>query len=190
MNKNDYILNKCKGKDVLDLGCIQDISKVSSPTWLHGKIQKVAKSVIGVDNALGIVGLGIIKIDVEHMGDSVLTTHRFNTIVAGDLIEHLFNAGLFLDSIKALSFDELIITTPNVMSPKYWTLGKEVVHKGHTCWYSMKTLTQLVEMMGFKVVDRSYGFDQRVNGIRPLFKFLLYKLLPQTGNKLLITIQL
>lgn len=189
MNKNSYILNQCKNKNVLDLGCVQDISKIDNPDWLHGQIKKLAKSLIGVDIIpINKNGYQIIRADIENINRFFSTKTHFDIIIAGDIIEHLFNAGLFLDSIKKISFDRLVITTPNVMSPKYWTLGRERIHEGHTCWHSMKTLTQLVKMKGFKITDQSYGFEQNVNGIRPLFKFFLYKLLPQTGNKLLITI--
>jgi len=189
MTKKDYILNQCKDGSVLDLGCVQSLPLTQSPDWLHKQIKEVASFVVGVDNAnVSIKGYHIIRLNVENLNSYILRGTHWDTIVAGDIIEHLFNAGLFLDGVKSLDFDKLIITTPNVMSPKYWMLNEHVLAE-HTCWYSMKTLTQLVEMKGFNVVDRSYGFDQRVNGLRPLIKFLLYKLLPQTGNRLLITIK-
>jgi len=190
MTKKDYILNQCKNRVVLDLGCVQSLPQTQSPDWLHKQIKDVARWVVGVDTAnVNIKGYHIIQLNVENLNSYILRGTHWGVIVAGDIIEHLFNAGLFLDGVKSLDFDKLIITTPNVMSPKYWKL-KEHVLSEHTCWYSMKTLTQLLEMKGFKIIDQSYGFDQKVNGIRPLFKFLLYKLLPQTGNRILITAKL
>jgi hypothetical protein len=190
MKKLEYILQRCKGKNVLDLGCVQDPSKLYSKHWLHEKIYNVATSVVGVD--LEDVQLSpkylYIRENVEDLHKNKnLCEINFDVIVAGDIIEHLFNPGLFLDSVKKLKFDTLVIATPNVMSPKYWTLGKEKCRDDHTCWYSMKTLTQFLEMKGYTIIDKSYGFDQKINGIRPLIKYLTYKLLPQTGNRLLIT---
>ena len=189
MTKENYILSQCKGKNVLDLGCVQDIAKVDSPDWLHAKIKEIATSLIGFDIIpIRKKGFHIYKVNLEEIFKA--DSRFFDTVVAGDIIEHLSNPGMFLDNIKRLRFDKAIITTPNVMSPKYWTLGKEKVHKGHTCWYSMQTLSQLLSRKGFEIVDKSYGFDQKINGIRPLLRFLIYKILPQTGNKLLLTIQL
>src|SRR5688572_13790842 len=40
----------CRGKDVLDLGCVQhDAAQAEQPEWLHQAIVEVAASVIGVD---------------------------------------------------------------------------------------------------------------------------------------------
>jgi len=177
-------------QNCLDLGCIQDTHLILGPNWLHSKIYFKAKTLIGVDikkKPENLIGYNILQHNIEHLSDTPLTKVEFDTIVAGDIIEHLFNPGLFLDGLKSMMFKELVISTPNVMSPKYWTLGKEQCRDDHTCWYSMKTLTQLLEMKGYIVVDKTYGFDQTINGIRPLIKYLLYKLLPQTGNRLLIT---
>ena len=188
MTKTEYILKRCAGKKVLDLGIIQNINKIGHPNWLHDKICEVADVVYGVDLADLVLPekYNYIQHDVEKIDEMPYVGH-FDIVVAGDIIEHLFNPGMFLENAKELEFNEMIIATPNVMSPKYWTLGKEKCRDDHTCWYSMKTLTQLLEMKGYTIIDKSYGFDQKVNGVRPLIKYLIYKLLPQTGNRLLIT---
>lgn len=51
-SKNGFILSRCKNKNVLDLGCIEhDLfqERMKKKEWLHMNIQKVAKSLIGVD---------------------------------------------------------------------------------------------------------------------------------------------
>ena len=52
VNRNDFIVDLCQGKKVLDLGCAcHDLSseQIKKGIWLHENIHKVASSVMGFD---------------------------------------------------------------------------------------------------------------------------------------------
>src|SRR3990172_3495588 len=51
INKEAFIQEKCRGKTVLDLGCIRHSAEfaLGDLNWLHKKIKEVAEEVIGVD---------------------------------------------------------------------------------------------------------------------------------------------
>ena len=80
---------------------------------------------------------------------------KFDVIVAGEMIEHLSNPGLFLKGIQRfMSKDtKLLITTINAyMGMRFWIYGLrgqggsfEPVHQDHVAYYSYSTLSLLIE---------------------------------------------
>jgi hypothetical protein len=84
-------------------------------------------------------------------------------IIAGEMIEHLSNPGLFLRGIKRFMNDDtsLIITTINAYSGMrffiYSLRGKgganEPVHPDHVAYYSYKTLNLVVERENLSVKE-------------------------------------
>ena len=120
------LLDRCRGKRVLDIGCVaHDIARMSAPDWLHGRIAGVAQRCIGVDvlnegvaemNRLGYVAVahdltrGIGPLDAEL---------PFDVIVAGELIEHVGSVDMLFEvAAAALAPNgELIITSPNPWAP-------------------------------------------------------------------------
>lgn len=200
--KNDFIIRKCKNKDVLDLGCIEHDhfrDRIDDGSWVHMNIKKIARSIIGIDllkeyiPELNSQGYKIYYGDVEKLSDvSELKGKKFDVIVAGDLIEHLFNQGLFLDSIKPFctAETELIITTPNCFSthffiPHLWK-GVEPNRDDHTLWHSARTLRQLLLMKGYKITELHFRNDQIINGIRPFFRVMFKRIFPHTSHGLIV----
>lgn len=74
---------------------------------------------------------------------------RFEVIVAGDVIEHLSNPGLFLDNCRRhLTRDGLlVITTPNAKWPTVFLRPNPT----HTLWHDRHTLSHLLDRHGFTV---------------------------------------
>ena len=116
---------------------------------------------------------------------------KFEVIVAGDIIEHVYNQGLFLSSIREFCNDrtEVLITTPNCFSTHYfWPFflsKRDICREDHTCWHSDKTLKQIIEFHGFKVTEMYFSNEQVVNGIRPFFRVMAKKLFPHTAHGLI-----
>ncbi len=81
---------------------------------------------------------------------------RFDTVVAGEIIEHLSDVGGFLDSVhQHLEPDgHLVRTTPNP-----WTFhrfrralfGDVPSNPEHTCWFDERTLRQVLERHSFEI---------------------------------------
>ncbi|NJN98370.1 MAG: methyltransferase domain-containing protein [Anaerolineales bacterium] len=154
VNKVMFIEEKCRGKTVLDLGCVRHNADyaVKDPNWLHKKIQSVAQKVIGFDflqvevEKLRAVGYNILWGDVTKPLD---INEQFDVIVAGDLLEHLSNFEGFFENCHRLLKQEgiLIISTPN---PFYTGVFYGAAFKGlplispeHTCWIDPQCLAQL-----------------------------------------------
>ncbi|MCK4327421.1 MAG: class I SAM-dependent methyltransferase [Candidatus Diapherotrites archaeon] len=150
---------------VLDVGCVQhSASKESDFNWLHKRIYDITPKVIGIDYLKSEVkklqnkGYNIKYMDAEKLKLS----EKFDVIIAGELIEHLSNPGLFFKGVKNnLKKDgKLILTTPNPFTI-HWFLHALVDHNfhcntDHMCWFCERTLLQLLRRNGFNVTKVEY----------------------------------
>jgi len=172
-DRKESVVNYCKGKVVLDLGCTQHRMvgrEVKEKDWLHYRIKQVAQQVIGIDylkdeiKRLNNIGYNIIYGNVETIDKIKLPIKNPDVIVCGELIEHLSNPGLFLESVKKIMNNNtlLIITTPNVYSRQRIKLmlnkkyEREWLNKEHKLWYSFETLKQLLNSFGYQEVSWGY----------------------------------
>ena len=117
--KLDFIVGHCRGRRVLDVGCVQHTWEQShrNPRWLHKKLREVSASCVGVDyladdvERLRGLGYDIVTGDVLH--DDPPGT--FDVVVLGDLIEHLENPARVLEYAAAAlePGGKVLVTTPN-----------------------------------------------------------------------------
>lgn len=151
-----------KKQDILDIGCND------------GELMEVYSkygSVLGVDlNLEGIKecknkGLNCISCDFFNLPNSYFG--KFDVIVAGDIIEHIFETDLFLQKIYSFltSDGKLLLTTPNLAS-----FGRRIMlfcgvnpyiefstklpsadfNVGHIRYFTFKNLKDLLYSAGFK----------------------------------------
>ena len=167
VNRESFITDQCRGKTVLDLGCIRHSAEfaLKDARWLHKMIKTVAKKVIGVDylpEEIAIInshGYDVIYGDVTK---PLSLTEKFDVIVAGDLLEHLTNFEGFFSNCKTLlkSSGVLIITTPNPFfyGEFHYVLFKKnfLVNPEHTCWIDPQCLSQLSSKSGFRIERLAY----------------------------------
>lgn len=157
------------GKAVMDLGCVDSrparhdaAARIEyKANLLHKRIAQINKDVLGVDidpqgaNVLNGQGYNVIVANVETMD----LGKKFDTIIAGEIIEHLENPGLFLRNMRRHLKDEgvIIISTPNPFYAgsawKIWRYGKPAVHEDHMGWQDPTTLAQLLRRTGFEPFD-------------------------------------
>lgn len=204
----DAILKWVTGARVLDIGCTGHSLEQDSPQWLHGRLRQKCSSLVGIDisseNIDALKRSGFSEVYVQS-AESFALPGRFDTIVAGELIEHLANPGSFLERARE-HLDRggaLIVTTPNPFSIAYWLYAlvkypKTCGNPEHTCWFCVRTMTALAERAGFAVshvefVDdyraddpsRSYRMFGRVMGLLAAFvparlrKTILFVLVPR-----------
>lgn len=188
------ILNESEGKNVLHLGAIDFYE--NSVCGLHKELIDISENVIGVD--IDKKGIEKAKKDnihniyygnVENLEKSWQDVN-FNLILATEIIEHLDNPGLFLESMKNLfeADTKMIITTPNsycLHSFVYSLLtGQEYVHPEHTCYYSYTTLSYLLKRHNFKVENVYYYTLGRS------FEKIIYKIFPQFSTGLVFIVSL
>ena len=197
------ILEYCRG-DILDIGCLQhNIDKTNSANWLHGKLCENFKNVVGIDISEDVLklrkfGYTVYRANAENFN----LDKKFDTIVAGELIEHLSNPGNFLECAKRhlKKGGILILTTPNPFWIEYWIrkiFGKLKVNEEHTAWFDLTVLRQLVSRHGF--IIRKYEFIQEKYKPKTLLGFfwhillmpLLRRILPEEvlGEKILVVLE-
>jgi SAM-dependent methyltransferase len=141
---------------------------------LHAELAKVAKDLYGFDydqegiDVLASRGFDhLYRADLEKLGDVDLD-ETFDVIIAGEMIEHLNNPGLFLNGIKRFMGPDtqLVVTTINAYGGMrflvYGLRGNggalEPVHPDHIAYYSYSTLKLLLDRHGF-AVDRFMFYD-------------------------------
>lgn len=190
IDKNSWITDRVNGKSVLHVGCTDwplTAERVENFRLLHSKICDAASVCVGID--LDSEGIECLKklmpnqefhtLNAEEMGSAPeLQNIKWDYIVAGDVVEHMNNPGLFFQSAFKLLADNgtLIVTVPHAFSAKrfFWILltGKEQVHPDHTAYFSEATLSRIGERNGFHIKSM-YGFQW----INPTLKNRLANLL-------------
>lgn len=173
----DYIKNEVVGKKVLHLGCTNypyTEEAIKDGSHLHLQLEGLCSSLYGFDaddaglEILRSMGVGnLYKADLENLKDLSLA-ETFDVIVAGEMIEHLNNPGLFLEGIKRFmtNSSRLIVTTVNAYAAlrffQYFITRHgspaEPVHPDHTFYFSYSTLTLLLRRHGFEI-DNFYFYD-------------------------------
>jgi SAM-dependent methyltransferase len=165
-----FLRELCAGKEVLHLGCSNWPYTQESDgkgLLLHRDIDEVANRCCGLDSdtagleELKKLGFSDLVVgDIEHLEE--LAEHGcFDVVLAGEVIEHLNNPGLFLQSVSPLlrPGGVLVITTVNAYCAfrfaQYALRGRggsqEPVHPDHVAYYSQSTLRLLVERAGWRV---------------------------------------
>jgi 2-polyprenyl-3-methyl-5-hydroxy-6-metoxy-1,4-benzoquinol methylase len=160
-NRFDAIEPYIKNRTVLDIGCVDarpDGQKKYSSTGLHLFLKEHASELLGIDiDKKGVEqmrqeGFNVIEANAEDMN----LGKKFDCIIAGELIEHLSNPGLFIENARNHLKDQgrLIITTANAFGiVNFFRILRKKgikVHADHTCWYDPVTLTQLLSRYSFK----------------------------------------
>lgn len=89
-------------------------------------------------------------------------SQKFDTIIAGEVIEHLESPINFLKYCKSLlkKGGKLIITTPNsiglqyIKNPSWCVYYKD--YRGHSQAFTMPMLKRIIEETGFKIIHEEY----------------------------------
>jgi 2-polyprenyl-3-methyl-5-hydroxy-6-metoxy-1,4-benzoquinol methylase len=194
----EIIKTLVKGKDVLDLGCVNHDAKTESDEfWLHKFLIKHAKKVTGLDNdkkeleKLNRKGYRIIYGDAENFD----LKKKFDVVVAGELIEHLSNPGNFLQSCKRNLKDDgiIIITTPNAFSFRNHLRGVfggvVPTNDEHTFWFTPITLKRLCDLNGLNIQQGYYCFDHTGSRIKYFIERTASKLRPAYAPTLLLVLK-
>ena len=157
------VLSLIDGPDVLHVGCV---GEGGERFLLHSTLcERLPQcQVWGVDvNASGVAelcrrGFNVVEGDAE----SLDFDHKFDTIFAGELIEHLSNPGRFLDSCRrALKPNgKLVLSTPNPFSVMYTTMYiknfRRAFNRGHALWMCPQTLGQISNRSGYTLAEITF----------------------------------
>ena len=202
----EFIKKMCAGKKVLHLGCTDypyTKMRIENKSLLHFELAEITDELYGFDfDQAGIDILAesgvknLYRADLENL-DKVELNQTFDVIIAGEMIEHLSNPGLFLRGIKRFMREDtnLVITTINAYSGMrfliYGLRGKggsnEPVHPDHVAYYSYKTLSLVLAREDFFIKEFLFydlGPEHRpfIRWFYNLFNDICVKVSPGLGD--------
>ncbi len=165
--RDDYIVEKCKGKKVLHIGATDapfTEEKFNKGTLLYSKIATVASEQLGVDldrksaDFLNEKKLPNSRIEILNLDNIANFDFNPEVIIFGETLEHLMNLQTALYNIKKAMNEntELIISVPNAtnfLSFIFAVLGLEMQHQDHKVAFTYKTLTQLLHFNDFEIEE-------------------------------------
>ena len=187
-----FIGNK---KKVLDIGCWDGL--------IGELIARNDNEVYGVDISESVLkvaeskGIKTCKVDIE-CEELPFPANHFDVVVAGEVIEHVFDTDSFLKKIKHVLKDggNLIITTPNLATlgrRLLLLLGKNPLMEvsidgdaaGHIRYFIKETLVDLLEKHGFKI-DKITSDIINFNSSGKLYSVRLARIFPALGRTLIV----
>lgn len=178
----DAILEVVRGPDVLDVGCAGHVPKLGSPYWLHGRLRD-RFNVSGIEIAGAAVreleSLGFDRVVIADAHDFHLD-ERFDTIVAGELIEHLGRPEEFLRTAARhlKPGGRLVLTTPYPFSLLNFLYAlknfpKTCSNAEHTMWFCPSTMHELARRAGLVVQDWALIADYELDTGSRSYRFFV-----------------
>lgn len=168
IDREEFIIERCAGKKVLHIGCCATPAckeESEKGTLLHLNLAKSASELWGLDMSREDITFLQDQYQIENLvaGDAELIDKSFppgafDVIVAGELIEHLRNPGLFLVGARGLLAPggTIIVSVPNGIAFRRGLkslFGRETVHPDHNFYFSKKTLAHLLVSCGYEMVE-------------------------------------
>ncbi len=167
------------GDSVLDIGCASS-NAGNLDDWMHGYLSREVPDLVGIDSDETIIthlqaeGFNVRLANAQDFD----LGRTFDTVFAGEIIEHLDDVHGFLSSVRRhlTPNGRLVLTTPNVFyiaNFVYRWGGHGLVHYEHTAWYCEDTLRRVLEVNGFpKWRSHSRGTPVRLRcgGRRTVFR--------------------
>ena len=150
-----YLVEKAKGKVVLDIGCGGPISAA---------IRQAAKTYYGIDR---VAGPDRVVMDVDHAPHEMPVYADVELIIASELLEHLGNPGYFLGMLREkYPTVPLYITVPQAGAYQVQN-DCEIVNREHVAWYSYTTLKTLLGRYGYAIREARWynGEPHKAEGL-------------------------
>lgn len=173
----EYIAGKIQGARVADVGCLG--CKEKNLLRAYRYFEKTAGEIVGLDVNPRLIpkakkeGVNVKLCDMQNTSQVdafVVTFGTFDHVISTEVIEHVSNAGLFLENAKKLLAPkgQLHLGTPNAMSP-YWIghmekNGPILPHEEHVVWYCYRSLGSAMKNQGYKITRVKHFADRRDRG--------------------------
>lgn len=163
-----YVVDRCRDRLVLDVGCADHTVDAPGDVWLHKHIVEVARGCLGADldeervAEMRARGYEAIVADITNRSDLAKLVERgpYEIIVAGEVIEHLSSPGDLLQAAATLLpvGGELLVTTPNPYAP--WRFragldGRVWENVDHVSYLFPSGMAELASRAGFRLIE--YG---------------------------------
>lgn len=187
VDRRRLLIQAATGRRVLHLGCVderQTAARAGTGSLLHEELAKVVSELTGVDVSPDLVMLErlvpgrYVQGSVEALDE--LDLPDCDVVLMPELIEHLGNPALALDSLRrylARTGATAFITTPSAYSWAHITrfafARAEWVHPDHRMLFSPTTLMTAIDAAGLSALHWwAYAWDPR--GLKGLVDRLLY----------------
>jgi len=168
VDRIDDLVARAKGKRVIHVGFVDTGCRTmqeSAGAWLHGHLNAVADSLVGIDideagvkdaDAAGYEAYVADCRDPEAL--AALGIDKADLVIAGEVIEHLDDPGAFLAGLHELVAPGgvLIVTTPNaygLFNVVASLARREINHPDHVMMFTWRTLTNLGARHGWEPVE-------------------------------------
>jgi 2-polyprenyl-3-methyl-5-hydroxy-6-metoxy-1,4-benzoquinol methylase len=182
VDRIDALLDAAAGKDVLHIGMggfVDDAKGTSRyaasdlSASVHGLLARRAADITGLDvNPAMLTAMqekvpgNYVLADITEIGLAEKLGRKFDVVLFPEVVEHLDCFRTALSNIHGLLASDglLVITTVNafgVDSILKMLFRYEAVHEEHTCYFSYRTLTRLLDMNRFAIDDFSFCFEHR-----------------------------
>jgi len=161
-----YINKWIKGENILDIG--------SKEGYLH-------KLLINANKNKKIYSSDIKNSDFnQDFNKKWKINKKFDTLIAGEIIEHLENPVNFIEECKKIlkKSSRLILTTPNAIGLQYirnpsWCVKGE---RSHNITFTLPMLEKLLKQQGFEVIHKDYINAFWINNPLQIIPLLFKKL--------------
>lgn len=179
-NKRELIADLVKrDQTVLDVGFWGQGNTLNNKNWVHKILKENALDVYGIDLDFDVSVMTPVDHYFKASAESFNINKKFDVIFASDLIEHLPNPGLFLNSVGEHLNEGgyLIITTPNTFNifniAEKFMKNEPTVNSDHTCYFNNKTLKQLLNKVGWDIKSTDYIYSLELTHHESLNKKIL-----------------
>ncbi len=163
-----FLLDAAAGRRTIhvgfvDSGCTE--LQQSHATWLHGILAETTSSLVGLDIDVDGVqraredGYEAYAVDCrDPVAVAGLGLEPADTVIAGEIIEHVDDPGAFLDGLVPLVRPDgaLVITTPNacgLVNAVSALAGFEVMHPDHVTLFTWYTLNNVLRRHGWRPLE-------------------------------------
>jgi 2-polyprenyl-3-methyl-5-hydroxy-6-metoxy-1,4-benzoquinol methylase len=155
-----YLCDCARGRDVLDVGCVDHTAHLGSQDWLHAHLRNVSRRCLGVDvvadevNYLQQKGFEVICADITERP----LEEQFDVIICGEVLEHLNGPVTMLRNLGSmLRVDgSIVVTVPNPFYANVLVqnlLGRQyfVWNIDHVAWFDPPCMAELAGRAGLRL---------------------------------------
>ncbi|HLZ52764.1 MAG TPA: methyltransferase domain-containing protein [Candidatus Acidoferrum sp.] len=168
----EAILQAVRGNEILNLGCVNHsiaLTDDEKERWLQLKLSErfPSANVLGLDiDEENVVRMQAQGMNVE-VGDAQQLNYRkkFDTIILGEIIEHLENPGACLEGCRRAvkPGGRIILSTPNIFCVMhmlmYFKNYDHAFNGEHVAWFCPQTLRTMVERCGLRIESFKFVDD-------------------------------
>ncbi len=167
----DAIVERIENRKVLDIGiCEHDERYMRDPGWKHNRIRTHASEVLGIDILAPLIerlSKQGYRVQVADATSDTDLGERFESVVIGDVIEHVDNpVALLRFAARHLERNgEILVSTPNPFSrrvrKKVEREGMFIANLDHVFWVTPSQAMELARRAGLELFEYGCFINRR-----------------------------